>query len=150
MKSLLAFYKFSPYIRRKRAPEEKRSVRLWQKGHGMHTNTTIQPGRRGAKQFVEQYGDRLVCVRYRSDEQRRKRFKTIELIVDEWSWEPPAPQRTKDSIVSVKVAFSEKALRQQIKEAGGVWNPDRQVWELRHDRAVALGLKDRIWGGPCS
>jgi hypothetical protein len=110
----------------------------------MHTDTTIRPGRRGAKQFVAQYGDRLVCVRYRSDKQRRKRFKTIELIVDEWPLASPAPRQTADQVVLVKVGFSEKALRQQVKAAGGVWNPDQQGWALRHDRAVALGLRDRI------
>ena len=52
----------------------------------MHTSTTVQPGQRGAKKFLAQYGDRLVCVRYRSDAQQRKRFKTIELIVEEWPW----------------------------------------------------------------
>ena len=31
----------------------------------MHTTTTLQPGQRGAKQLVTQYGDQLVCVRYR-------------------------------------------------------------------------------------
>jgi hypothetical protein len=110
----------------------------------MHTNTTIQPGQRGAKQFVAQYGDRLVCVRYRSDQQRRKRFKTIELIVDEWPWEPLSSRTPTDRMVVVKVGFSEKALRQRVKESGGIWNPDRQVWKLRHDRAVALGLRDRM------
>ncbi len=29
----------------------------------MHTRTTIQPGQRGAKRFVAQYGDRLGWVR---------------------------------------------------------------------------------------
>jgi hypothetical protein len=28
--------------------------------------------------------------------------------------------------------------------AGGTWNPDPQVWELGYDRAIALGLEDRI------
>jgi hypothetical protein len=31
-----------------------------------------------------------------------------------------------------------------VKRAGGTWNPDRKVWELRYDRAVALGLEGRI------
>jgi hypothetical protein len=115
----------------------------------MHTNTTIQPGQRGAKKFVEQYGDRLVCVRYRSDARRRKRFKTIELIVNEWPWTPPPLQRRADSIVVVEVAFSERTLRRQIKDAGGVWNPDKQVWILQYDRAIALGLKDRLLEDIC-
>lgn len=110
----------------------------------MHTNTTIQPGQRGAKKFVEQYGDRLVCVRYRQDEQRKKRCKTVELIVEEWPWTPPLPRRKQESIVLIKVAFQERELRQQIKEGGGIWNPDQQAWEVRYDRAIALGLKTRI------
>ena len=110
----------------------------------MRTTTTVQPGQRGAKQFVEQYGDRLVCIRYRQDEQRRKRCKTVELIVEEWAWTPPLPRRKKGSIVSIKVAFQEKALRQRIKEEGGVWNPDTHLWEMRYERAIALGLESRI------
>ena len=110
----------------------------------MRITTTVQPGQRGAKQFVEQYGDRLVCVRYRQDEQRGRRCKTVELIIEEWGWTPPLPRRRNESIVSVKVAFQEKALRQRIKEEGGTWNPDIQAWELRYDRAVALGVEARI------
>ena len=110
----------------------------------MHTNTTIRPGQRGAKKFAEQYGDRLVCVRYRQDEVRQKRLKTIEVIVEEWPWTPLVPRRKSDSLVMVKVAFSEKALRRQIKEVGGVWNPDTQAWELPYGHAVALALTDRI------
>ncbi len=34
---------------------------------------------------------------------------------------------------------------QQLKQAGGTWNPDRQVWEIRYDPANALGLRPR----PC-
>jgi hypothetical protein len=109
----------------------------------MRTHTTLRPWSRGAKTFRAQYGDRLVCVRYRSDEQQQKRYKTIELIVEEWPWETPTRQRAAE-VVLVKVAFSEKTLRQQVKEAGGNWNPEVQAWELRHDRVLALGLKTRI------
>jgi hypothetical protein len=31
-----------------------------------------------------------------------------------------------------------------VKQAGGAWNPDRTVWQLRYDRVVALGLRRRI------
>ncbi len=37
----------------------------------------------GTKKLLAQYGKRLVCVRYRYDEERRERYKTVELIVDE-------------------------------------------------------------------
>jgi hypothetical protein len=94
------------------------------------------------------YGDRRVCVRYRSDEQRRKRFKTIELIVEEWPWTPPPPRRTDTSVVLVKIKFSERGLRQYVKDAGGVWNPDKQAWALRYGQALALGLRERIMKDP--
>jgi hypothetical protein len=110
----------------------------------MHTSTTVQPGQRGAKKFLAQYGDRLVCVRYRSDAQQRKRFKTIELIVEEWPWTPPPPRRTAESVVLVKVGFAERELRQRVKDAGGVWHPDKHAWEVRYDRVVALGVTERI------
>ena len=110
----------------------------------MHTNTTIQPGHRGAKRFLAQYGDRLVCVRYRSDEEQKKRFKTVELIVEEWPWVPAPPHRPEASVVLVKIGFAERTLRQQVKEAGGVWKPDEQAWELRYDCVLVLGLQERI------
>lgn len=110
----------------------------------MQTSTTIRPGQRGAKKFMSQYGDRLVCVRYRQDAQQQKRFKTVELIVAEWPWTPPLPRQKKESLVLVKVAFPERELRRQIKDAGGTWNPDKQAWEIRYDHAIALGLETRI------
>ncbi len=52
----------------------------------------LKPGQKGTKKLSAQYGDRLVCVRYRYDAQRNKRFKTIELIVEERDWAPSAPR----------------------------------------------------------
>ena len=34
--------------------------------------------------------------------------------------------------------------RQRVKPAGGTWNPDRKVWELRYAVVVALPLEARI------
>jgi hypothetical protein len=45
----------------------------------MRTLLHLKPGKKGTKQLLTQYGDRLVCVRYRYDAQRKKRFKTVEL-----------------------------------------------------------------------
>jgi len=104
---------------------------------GLH----LKPGQKGTKHLVEQYGDRLVCVRYRYDTARKKRIKTMELVVAEADWEPPfAP----DEIVALRVEFTDVATRKRVKRAGGAWNPDRRVWQLRYDRVVALGLRRRI------
>ncbi|MBM4259727.1 MAG: hypothetical protein FJ147_28005 [Deltaproteobacteria bacterium] len=109
----------------------------------MHTSTTIQPGHRAARKLLAQYGNRLVCVRYRADEQQQKRFKTVELIIEEWAWTPRS-LKIVDSSVLVQIGFAERELRQRVKEAGGVWKPDKQAWELRFERAKALGLEKRI------
>jgi hypothetical protein len=54
----------------------------------MQIRSTVHPGQRGAKKLLTQYGERLVCVRYRYDEQRQKRLKTVELIIAEEAWAP--------------------------------------------------------------
>jgi len=52
----------------------------------------LKPGQKGTKQLTEQYGDALICVRYRYDPEKRKRLKTVEIIVSESEWTPPPPK----------------------------------------------------------
>ena len=110
----------------------------------MRTPLHLKPGQKGTKQLLAQYGDRLICVRYRYDPERKKRLKTVELVVGERDWEPRRPPYADDQIVGVRIAFAEADVRQQAKQAGGKWNPDRKVWELRYRQAVALKLAARI------
>jgi len=58
----------------------------------MRIHLTLRPEQRGAKQLLAQYGNRLVCVRYRYEEQQKNRFKTVEVIVEESDWKPDACQ----------------------------------------------------------
>ena len=55
----------------------------------MEARATLRPGKKGTKKLVARFGDRLICVRYRYDARRRKRFTTVELIVEEADWTPP-------------------------------------------------------------
>ena len=110
----------------------------------MRTRLHLKPGQRGTKLLLAQYGDRLVCVRFRYDAQCRKRFKTVELIVAERDWNPSAPRFADDAPVGVRVDFAEVDLRQRVKQAGGKWNPDRKVWDLRYAAVAALKLEARI------
>ena len=110
----------------------------------MRTRLTLSPSHRGAKQLLERYGDQLMCVRYRYDEQLQKRYKTVELIVEERDWRPTTTPQAGGQIVSIRVALAELDIRAQVKRAGGIWQRDRQVWDLRYDQVVALGLKDRL------
>ena len=110
----------------------------------MRTRLHLKPGQKGTKQLLAQYGDRLVCVRYRYDAQRKKRFKTVELIVAERAWEPPPPRCAAEALVGGRVGFAEVEVRDQVKQAGGKWNRRRKVWELRYEHVVALKLEARI------
>jgi hypothetical protein len=58
----------------------------------MRVRLVRRPGQPGTREYVEEYGDRLICVRYRYDAATQRRYKTIELIVDEAPWAPPADE----------------------------------------------------------
>ena len=110
----------------------------------MRTRLHLKPGQKGTKQLLAQYGDRLVCARYRYDVQGKKRFKTVELIVAEREWDPPEPRFAADALVGVRVGFAEVEMRERVKQAGGKWNRSRKVWEMRYDQVVALKMEARI------
>ncbi len=109
----------------------------------MDIRTTLRPGQKGTRQLLREYGDQLVCVRYRYDKASQKRYKTVELIVEEKDWIPgvlvPA-----EKMVSVQVAFGEKNLRDAIKDAGGYWDPAIKAWILSYRNVLKLGLERRI------
>ena len=104
----------------------------------------LAPGQKGTKKLHEQFGDRLLCLRYRYDDQLQKRFKTVELIVEETAWTPPARLLAANTIVGVRVELAEVELQRKVRQAGGKWNPARRLWEIRYDQAVKLVLKGRI------
>ena len=101
-------------------------------------------GQKGTKKLLARYGAQLVCVRYRYDARQRRRFTTVELIVEGSPWSPPTPQLSDTSLVGVRVTLQEVELQRRVTQAGGKWNPAQRVWEMRKDRAIELGLKDRI------
>ena len=112
-------------------------------GSKPEVRTTLLPGQNGTKSLLRQYGDQLVCVRYRYDKLRGKRLKTIELVVDEQDWVPGvniSPERK----VSIRVGYDEAELREQVKIAGGYWAPDKKAWQLSYAKVLQLGLERRI------
>jgi hypothetical protein len=112
----------------------------------MRIGLSLKPGRSGTKKLVALYGERLVCVRYRYDEKKKKRFKTVELIIEEISWEPRAKLYDRDEIVGVELKTNDDEMRARVLRAGGKWNAARKVWQIRYDRAIQLGLRSRIRG----
>jgi hypothetical protein len=87
---------------------------------GLH----LKPGQKGTKQLVAQYGNRLLCVRYRYDPERCKRLKTIEIIVAERDWAPRRPRLRREQVVGLHVPYADTVTRAQVKQAGGQWHPE--------------------------
>ena len=92
-------------------------------------------------ELVQRYGDRLLCVRYRYYPQRGRRYKTVELIVEEAPWQP---QRNPAAWVWLRVAYGEEAVRERVKEAGGRWDAQRKLWRLPYRDVMSLRLEGRI------
>ena len=109
----------------------------------MEVTATLNPGENSTKALLREYGDQLVCVRYRHDPKKHKRYKTVELIVEEKDWIPdtriPAQKR-----VYIRIGYGEQELRELVKQAGGYWNPDRKAWHLAYRSVIELGLEKRV------
>lgn len=95
----------------------------------MKVNKHLKPGQKGTRRLLNQYGDKLLCVRYRYDEKRQVKIKTVEIIVSETYCTAPLPYRDCD-IVDVVVPFTKTMLRDRLKAAGGRWNPDEKLWRV--------------------
>lgn len=95
----------------------------------------LSPAAAGAKRLATRFGQSLVCVRYREDTVRGRRFTTVELIIDERPLPPPA---------AVRVAYEEVELRSQVKAAGGTWDGKRKLWLLPRAAVRKLKLAHRV------
>lgn len=107
----------------------------------MRTKLKLNPGQRGTKKLHREYGEQLVCVRYRYDDQRKQRFKTIELIVDTVPWEPKVHAPDPNQVVYLHLDDRDEPVRRQVRQAGGRWNLDRKLWALPYQRVKELGLE---------
>lgn len=110
----------------------------------MQARKKLKPGQDGTKGLVRQYGERLLCVRYRYDEAQQVRHKTVEIIVETTPWQSAATTIPANTMIGLQVHVTEGDVQQKIRQAGGQWNRSRKMWELRYDQALALGLKSRI------
>ncbi len=124
----------------------------------MRTLKTLKPGRDGTKELWTRFGADLLYVRYRYDEDSRERVKTVELVVDrkprDDEGEEPGSRTSRSRAagfasrrVALKIGWKEKGLQQQVKSAGGRWDPDRRLWMLRRDAAERMDLMRRVVGG---
>lgn len=114
----------------------------------LETRLSLRPGEPGTRKLLARFGERLVRVRYRYDAERKRRLKTVELIVEDMPWTPSVRKlrRTPDDIVAVRLHWSESQLRSRAMALGAIWRPGPKLWEMTWDTARKLGLSDRVQG----
>ncbi|MDP2157873.1 MAG: hypothetical protein Q8K68_09225 [Nitrospirota bacterium] len=110
----------------------------------MTARLKLKPGQKGTKKLLAQYGDALVCVRYRYDEASRTRIKTVELVVEKIAWQPPAQKFADDEQVPVRIGFAEKELIEAARTAKGRWKPDMKLWFIRYGNIRGTDLAKHI------
>lgn len=112
---------------------------------------TLRPGDSGTKKLSQRYGDRLVCVRYRKDEQKKRRYTTIELIVDEGPIDHNKLYRLTPEeralAVGVFIAKSDVSTRRLVIGEGGVYDQLADLWRLPLGKVVKLGMIERLREG---
>ena len=110
----------------------------------LRTRLTLKPGRSGTRDLVEQYGSKLVCVRYRYDDELGIRYKTVELIVDEKPWTPPTSHYKPTDLVHIRIEPHESRLRDALKLLGGRYQRATDTWLIAYAATTALRITDRI------
>jgi hypothetical protein len=110
----------------------------------------IAPGQLGAKRWEEQFGQTLLCVRYREDINTRHRYTTVELVVDvrHMPLPPPAARDTGQAIMAIHLGWGEIDLQRRVRAAGGKWDGLACVWLLMYSQILAMNLQDRIVTAP--
>ena len=108
------------------------------------TKNIRKAGQPGTKKFQKIYGDDLICIRYKCDYKRKKRYKTIELLVDEKDWNPPVNDAYRYRRIYIKILGSEETMRERIISAGGIWNGEKKLWKVPIQVVWDLGLEDRL------
>lgn len=104
---------------------------------------------------MTQYGERLVCVRYRYDAVAQLRYKTVELVIEQLPWDPAQRARRRSEgpgrppvLVGLRVHFHEEQLRKRVKDARGRWLPEKRLWVVPIGVARRLRLTDRALAAP--
>lgn len=109
----------------------------------MKTHCHLKPGQKGTKRLLEQYGESLLCVRYRYDKNRGVRLKTVEIIVDEKPWQQPFCFHDGD-MAPVAVGYDETDLRERLRKLKARWDPQEKVWLVPYRLIRGTELETRI------
>lgn len=123
----------------------------------MEVRKTLQPGQQGTHRWKNKFGEKLLNVRYRYDDMRRKRYTTVEIIVEEKAYiHSPANDIVRESreraenpddikqYVYIKVEYQEVVVREKVKAAGAKWDAAKRAWWINKRDVEMLGLENRI------
>lgn len=118
-------------------------------GKHMDVKRTLNAGDKGTQKYLNEFGDKLVNVRYREDKSGNMRYTTVELIVDSKPIAKVDEQlvsntRLMNEYVFIRVDLDEVELRDKIKRFGAVWNENCKLWSISLLTTLQLGLTDRI------
>ncbi len=108
----------------------------------MKSYAHLKPGQKGTRRLQEKYGDALLCVRYRYDEVRGVKVKTVELIVEE---RPIGkPRFRNDDVIPVSVRYDEVELRNMLRTFRARWDPRLKLWFVAYGLIRGTPLEARI------
>ena len=104
----------------------------------------LYAGQPGTQKWIKQYGQKLIAVRYKYDDNKKQKMITVELVADLQDWNKDAQRIPNNKKVKIKIKYGEIDLGIRVKSFGGVWNKKEGVWECKYEIAKTLGLTDRI------
>ncbi|MDD2337205.1 MAG: hypothetical protein PHD01_11575 [Geobacteraceae bacterium] len=110
----------------------------------MKIRVKLKPGQKGTKKLTAQYGDTLVCVRYRYDVENHKKMKTAEIVVSESDWLPPPAKYPDGALVHLKIGIKDTTEQKQVKAVGGRWDRQQQVWIVPYGCVAGTKLEKFI------
>lgn len=100
-----------------------------------HVIKKLPPPQKGSQHWERQYGDALVCVRYREDARKGLRYTTVEIVVG-----TRAIHREPHHYVLVPIGAFDEFKRQRAIELGAKWKRRDKGWLMTVDAAAHLGL----------
>lgn len=101
----------------------------------------LAPGEAGTKRLSQRYGTDLVCVRYRQDREARRRYTTVEIVVDSGPLHQTALLRAGQL---VRIGLNESELRQSVVKLGAIWDPTQHAWRMSLEAVRKLQLEHRL------
>jgi len=104
----------------------------------------LAPGEPGTKKYLEKYGDRFVCLRYKYDTESGIKSKTIELTVSEEVWTKKSNYIPPNKLMHLNIPLTNVFLQKLVREAGGFWDSTAHCLRLPYNMTKALGLETRI------